>query len=138
MDDQEYTMSANHERVLRQISDTHLPEQLSDKLVRKYWEYKRCCDRGGINVHDSDLARLCAECGFGKKTEAEERPPTIADLYRRKEVKAGDPVEVLWRKQKRTGIFKGLNATNQPIVLLEGDSEDREVNVDTVTALQVA
>lgn len=121
------------DRILRQITSILPTDELDAKLLNRYWEFKRCCDRASINVLPQDLARLCTETGFGKKTVAEAAPPTVADLYRRGELKKGDVVEVQWRNSQKIAFFRGLNASNQPIVQLEGDSEERTVSVDKVS-----
>ena len=68
-----HSMPTEHERGLRQITNiTHPDDELPEKLVKKYWELKRCLDKISANVLPNDLARLCAECGFGKQVKAAE------------------------------------------------------------------
>lgn len=126
----------NDEAILRQMCSLINGEPLPEKLVNKYWANKLVADRGGFPIR-SEFIRICVECGFGKPTEREANP-TVVDLWRLKKVKSGDAVIVEWRGKKSPATLLSVTVTNKIRVLLDNDSEERQVEVGQVTLATAA
>jgi hypothetical protein len=97
--------------------------ELPPKVAQKYWELARLATRQNDAVRDYDLRWLCFHLGYGKPFEREANP-TIADLYRKGEVRVGDPVKVKRGKRTLRGTFRGLGTGNLARVLVDGDGMD--------------
>lgn len=123
------TREINQETADRLRSALRLEEfaELPRKLVTGYWEIKRCCDRLSEPVTMHDLALLAYSLGYGKETAAEKAPPSVVDLWRRKQLKYDAPVVVRWRGKELNATFKGVDGSDQPIVVLDGDGEERKL-----------
>lgn len=121
--------------VLHQLCGLHASEPLPDKVQNRYWSAKFVCDRAPGYPVRNEFVRICVECGYGKQTEHESNP-SVAALWRRKQIKAGQPVVVNWREKKVSGQMIGLDAVNQATVVIEG--EERKVNVECVTLQSAA
>lgn len=114
---------------LRTLCAIQPTEPLPDKLVNRYWKAKIVCDRMQWPVR-AEFVRIAVECGFGEQTERE-ASPDVATLWRRKEIKAGQPVVVLWREKKIETTIVGLDVANQATVLIDG--QERKVKVECVS-----
>lgn len=127
-----------HAAKLRWASGLEEGADIPPKLEQKYWELKRCCDRINYFLTDGDMARLAADSGFGKPTRAENAPPTIEELWRRKELKAGDAVEVHWVDGLREAVLLGMRGRDEAKVRFDGDDVETFVSVERVAVPQTA
>lgn len=109
-----------------------------DSLIEKYWEFKNIFDRFGNGLQPRDIAMLAYAEGYGKPTAKELTPPTIVDLWRNGKVKRATPVSIVWRGKQKTGVILGVSGANLPIVLVDGDSDERTVPVKDVSVLELA
>lgn len=121
--------------VLHALCGLQASEPLPDKLQNRYWAAKFVCDRAPGYPVRNEFVRICVECGFGKQTE-NEMHPSVAQLWRRREIRAGQPVIVNWREKKVSGQLVGLDAVNQATVLIEG--VERKVAVENITLQSAA
>ncbi len=123
-DDRE--MMDGHVAQLKQCLSIAEHEQLPDKLVEKYWEMKRIFDRIGAPVRAPDLALLGFLHGFGKPTAKEKAPPTVVDMWRKKQIKAEAPVIVKWKGADVDGVLKSVTGNDGVIVQIVGDPDERK------------
>lgn len=121
--------------ILHALCGLPASEPLPEKLCSKYWQAKFVCDRAPGYPVRNEFVRICVECGFGKQTEREANP-SVATLWRRKEIKSGCAVIMNWREKKVAGQMIGLDAVNLATVLVDG--EERKVHVDQVTLQSAA
>ena len=108
-------------------------EDLPPKLVERYWVNKRCADRMGYGLQQGDLLRLAVESGFGKPVEADNVGPTVADLWRKQQLAPEAPVMVQWRGKPTPGKLIRVTSSNECVVSLDGDPEERRFSVDRVS-----
>lgn len=108
-------------------------EELPKKVTDKYWAFKRCIDRIGERVMAGDLARICVECGYGKPLDGDSKGPTVADLFRKKQIPVETKVAVEWREDLAEGRLMGVDSSNQCLVILDGEVEVRKFDVGRVT-----
>lgn len=105
-------------------------EILPKKLVDKFWELKRIFDRTGTIMSQRDIAFLTWQLGFGKPTEEEKRPPTIVDMWRSKQIKRGEKIEVNWRDKWMDAVFQGCNANDQIIAQPVGEADEQRFTAE--------
>lgn len=122
-----------HYRALQAMGRLREDEPLPEQLTDRYWEVKRCLDRVGAGVMPTDLAWLALEYGYGKTEQVQDPQPTVADLWRKKEIKVGQRVIVKWRGSDHGGTLQGVTSGNELIVVLDGQPEKRRFGVDRVS-----
>lgn len=120
---------------LRQLCGLPATEPLPKKVQDLYWKAKYVCDRVSGYPVRNEFVRICVEAGYGKQNEREANPD-VATLWRRKEIKAGQPVLVNWREKKVPGTLYALSAANDATVIIEG--QERTVKVDCITLQSAA
>jgi len=122
-----------HYRALQAMGRLREDEPLPEQLTDRYWEVKRCLDRVGAGVMPTDLAWLAVEYGYGKTQNVADPQPTVADLWRKKQVKDGTRVMVQYRGSPHGGTLHGVTAGNEAIVTLDGQPDKRRFAVDRVS-----
>lgn len=134
----DYEMPDRDQHILRSISGTNEDSPIPAKLEDHYWQLKRCADRIGAVLNNSEMAFLCYLLGYGKPTKTELDPPDILELVKKKQIKTDDAVEVEWQDGISTGLFRGVSADRQVKVLLDGDTEIRKVSPAAVRKIDQA
>lgn len=89
-------------------------------------------------MQPGDIARLCAEAGYGKPTAEEKAGPSVVQLWRMKQLTSDDPVIVNWRGEPKEGRLLAITIQNECKVLLKDDPEERLVDPSTVSLPQSA
>lgn len=113
-------------------------QSLPEKLVEKYWELKRVCDRLDVRVSERDIAQLIFLGGFGRPTTAEKAPLTLVQLIRKKQVKRGDLVLVKHRNKWVEATLIGVSGKSEVIAQIADDPEERHFKTDECKAAEVA
>ncbi len=137
-DDREIT--EDHSKWLHEaigLSHDH-QSPLPEKLVEKYWELKRIFDRGNGRVTQNEINFMCWLLGHGKPTGEEQRPPTVLEMYRKKQIKKGDKLEVLYRDKWMEGVLTDVTGNNELVVQPTGEADERRFSVDEVRVAAVA
>lgn len=129
---EEREMTEGHVAQLKQCLSIAEHEQLPEKLVEKYWEFKRIFDRVGAQLRLPDLALLGFLHGHGKPTAKEKAPPTVVDMWRKKQIKAESPVIVKWKGAEVEGVLKSVTSNDGVIVQMVGDPDERKFEVADV------
>lgn len=122
--DDDHSMPENDAAMLRQIvglRSDDLDAVLPKELATKYWELKRCCDRIGVHPSPRELAMISMLCGYGKPNKKEAAGPGVVELFKAKQIKHGDPVEVMFRNKVVEGKFQAINASGKALVEVDGE-----------------
>lgn len=129
-----------HEARLRAMCSGHLEygQPLPEKLTKLYWSFKYVADRISAPVQDSDMIRMCVEAGFGRPTPKQLAGPSVADLWRLKKIKSGDPVVAMWDGKKQPAKLLSVNISNKVTVLVGNSPEERTIDVDQVSLPKAA
>ena len=107
-------------------------EGLPPKLEEKYWELKRIFDRTGTLIRAADLAIVCWQLGYGKPTVQELAPPTVVQLWRKKQIKVDEPIVAKWRNKWCDALLKGVTPNDEVVVLVIGEVDEQRLKVDDV------
>jgi hypothetical protein len=132
MSDNDREMSGDHNVWLHQALGMQMHEVLPAKLVDKYWELKRIYDRTNVNVQQRDIAFMCWQMGFGKATEKEKQPPTVVELYRKKQLKVGETIGVKWRDKWVDATLVGVTGNDEIIAQPVGEADERRFKAEDV------
>jgi hypothetical protein len=108
-------------------------DELPQPVQEKYWEMKRIFDRTGTLPTQSDLCMLVFSEFGGKPLDRELAPPSIVDLWRKRQIDREARVLVEWRKKKVEAVFKGVNGANEVVVQMIGDPDERAFAPDLVS-----
>lgn len=122
----------DHAEWLRQALGLQEHESPPAKVVESYWELKRIADRLGMGLTPREIILSIWLLGHGKPTAKEEAPPTVVELYRKKQIKLEDTVEVLYRDVWMDGVLKNVTGNNELIVQPVGESDERRFTVEQV------
>lgn len=110
-----------------------LPEEseLPADVVALYGDFKRLRDFGNSGPIQPDVLAWLV---FQLKGPPEVEPETFSVQRAAKngELASGDTVLVLWRKKETEAVFRSVTPRQTAIVLLEGDTDEREVKVEAV------
>jgi hypothetical protein len=120
-----------HAAILRTACGFSEEVELPAKMLAKYWEMKRICDRTSDRMSISDLKHIAYELGYGKPTDSEAHP-TIVDLFRRGALKRDTPVVVSWRNGERNAVLKKVDGLGRVFVQMDGDPDERQIAADKV------
>lgn len=124
--------------VMRQSLGLAEHQELPEKLVAKYWELKRCFDRTGTIIRSNELAFLAFLHGHGKPTDKEKTPPTVVEMWRKKQIKPEAAVDVLHRNKWTPATLKLVNSNDEIIVQIVGDPDERKFTAKDVRPAEVA
>jgi len=127
-----------HANMLKRSIGLMETDDMPPKAEQRYWETKRCCDRIGVELLPNDIAQVAVACGYGKPTKKENEVPTVVQLWRKKQIKAGHPVIVQWLDGEREATLKQVVGATEVVVLLDGDPEERTVAVERVVVPAMA
>lgn len=105
-------------------------EELPTKLEDKYWELKRIFDRTGTLIRPADLGILCWQMGYGKPLPSELAAPTVVSMWRKKQIKIDETIQVKWRDKWVDATLKGVNGLNEVIAQVVGDADERKFKSD--------
>lgn len=123
-------MIENHRVLLLQTLGMQAYEELPKKAEDEYWKLKRLFDRTGSIIRPSDLGMMCLTLGYGKPTKDEQLPPTIADMWRKKQIKRDETIQVKWRDAWVDAAIKGVTGQNEVIAQVVGDPDERRFGCD--------
>lgn len=130
MDDDQRDIPEMHDGWLHRGAGLDEYQSLPPKLVQKYWELKRICDRLDVRMSERDIAQLIFLGGFGTPTKAEQAPPTVVQLIRKKQIKIGDEILVLFRKKWTEAVLRGVSGKSEVIAQIADDPEERHFKAD--------
>lgn len=122
-----------HDAMLHNVTATRHGESLPQKVVDRYWQYKRLFDRVSTNLTPADFARIALDCECGGEVAADTKTPSLFELWKAKKVKNGAVLTIQWHGEKRNGVLVRANPDKTCIVKLDG-----EVQEHTIPAEQVA
>lgn len=112
----------HHARLLNQMLG--LPELAEQpaKVVDAYWELKRCGDPIDCGTTDTDLKWLLYHLGYGKRV-AKVAGPTVVELWKKKKIKAYDPVLVQWRDEEIEARIVRVKTNGEVLIELPEGAE---------------
>lgn len=125
-------MPESHNAILHQCLGLLGHEPLPEKLVQKYWELKRIFDRTGTIMRSADFAIFTWQMGYGRPTAKEEAPVTVVDMWRKKQIKPEETIQVKWRQKWVDAVFKSVNAYNEVIAQVVGEADERKFKAEDV------
>lgn len=124
-----------HVAILRTLCHLGVADPLPEEIEHCYWQIKRLSDRINMRVSHDDLKWIACLKGYGEALP-KEGEPTISELHRKGELKADDPLLVIWRKREIEAPFKRIAGDGQVVVEING--QERRVAADKVRVPELA
>lgn len=121
----------DHAALLRTMCGLGEYAELPKKIVDKYHEMKRICNRNQSGLTLTHLHVIAFTCGYGKPIERELKTD-IVSLWMAGKVKRETPVFVEWKGGEKEGVLKRVDAKQRCIVQLDGDPDERPFEASKV------
>ena len=123
---------------LRNITGKKDHEELDQAVVDAYWAYKRVWDRAmSSSIPVEQLVTIVILAGKAGPIDNDIKVKHIPQLVQEGAFHVGQRVETVWRRKAVMGSFVRIGKEDSVVVLIDGDSTEREIAATLVKPIGV-